>query len=143
MCCKGSHYLPFLCYIKVKSFLLHRFGVNLHFTPSSSVLNGSKPFSPVSFFIGWFVWLEAVFVQLSILNLTVKPSIKMTKQCLLCLGVHVGKVDIGNCPMIAFDLHNCTTGIVCAVFCLGNIDFALYVLRNRINWFACFCSLVG
>lgn len=67
-----------------------------------------------------------------------QTSVKITKQCLFCLGVHVGKVDRGNCPMIAFDLHNCTTGIVCAVLCLENIDFALYVLRNRINWFACF-----
>lgn len=39
--------------------------------------------------------------------------------------------------MIAFYLHNCTTGIVCAVLCLENIDFALYVLStNRINCFA-------
>ena len=61
----------------------------------------------------------------------------MTKLRLFCLGVHVGKVDTGNCPIIAFDLHNCTTGIVCAVLCLENIDFALYVLStNRINWFA-------
>lgn len=51
------------------------------------------------------------------------------------------KVNIGNCPMIAFDLYNCTVGMVCAVFCLENIDFALCVLRNRINWCACFFLL--
>lgn len=78
---------------------------------------------------------------LLLLTLTVKlqgeKKPKQNKQKnLFCLQVHIGT---GNYPMIAFDLHNCTTGMGCAALYLRNIDFVFYALStNRINWFACF-----
>lgn len=58
---------------------------------------------------------------------------------LFCSNIRMG--DTEYCLMVAFDLHNCTTGGVCAALSLENIDLVLYLLSTkRINWFACFSA---
>ena len=120
--------------MSVKSYPSDRFGSTLDFCPLSSALD--------CFIVRWFVWPGGCVCSIKGFESNCHTAVKITKQCLFCVGVHVGKMDKGNCPTIAFDFHNCTAGIVCAVFCLENIDFALYVLRNRLNWFACVSALL-